>query len=393
MKKTLLGIITIFMLLTGCTGNAKPKENSNFITLDQALKEAAIRIDERLAAGTKIAPLNFNSPHDKFSVYVLDELTANLVDTRKLTVVDRKEVELIRKEFHFQFSGEVGDDSMQELGRMLGAQAIISGSLTDMGGFQRIVIRVLNVQSASIEVQYRANISNDKVVAALLTGGKKEVTNVPPKQTPPSGNNPSAQSSGGGTVVASTPPPTTTITTTTTTTTTTTIPLPTYKIGDKGPAGGIIFYDKGNKSDGWQYLEAAPASTEFKDIQWSVDSGSVEGKPGIGDGKKNTEAIVDYSLQTGKSMPAARLCKRLKYGGYDDWFLPSKVELGLMYLNLKEAEIGGFSGNWYWSSTQSGGDRAWAQRFSDGAQDDSIWYGGRNGDKNNKYSVRACRQF
>ncbi|MDR2448029.1 MAG: hypothetical protein LBD58_12205 [Treponema sp.] len=27
-----------------------------------------------------------------------------------------------------------------------------------------------------------------------------------------------------------------------------------YKIGDTGPAGGIIFFDKGNNPDGWRFL-------------------------------------------------------------------------------------------------------------------------------------------
>ncbi|GHU30912.1 hypothetical protein FACS1894172_04920 [Spirochaetia bacterium] len=35
-----------------------------------------------------------------------------------------------------------------------------------------------------------------------------------------------------------------------------------YKIGDTGPAGGLIFYNKGDYSDGWRYLKAAPANTE-----------------------------------------------------------------------------------------------------------------------------------
>jgi len=158
------------------TQAAQPAVNSGSITLDQSLKEAANQIDERIAAGSKIAPINFSSPSDNFSSYVLDELTANLVDSRKLTVVDRKEIDLIRNEFKFQFSGDVGDDSMQALGRMLGAQSIITGSLTDMGGFYRIVIRVLNVQNASVEVQYRANIVNDTVVTALLSGGRSGTT-------------------------------------------------------------------------------------------------------------------------------------------------------------------------------------------------------------------------
>jgi hypothetical protein len=102
----------------------------------------------------------------------LNELEANLLDLEKLTVVDRKEIDLIRKEFNFQLSGEVADDSMQELGRMLGAQSIVSGSLLDIGGIYRIVVRVLDVQSATVTTQYRADIINDNRVQALLETGK-----------------------------------------------------------------------------------------------------------------------------------------------------------------------------------------------------------------------------
>ena len=127
MKKMFLGLIVVIMAMAGCAGGAKPAENptespaesSSLLSLDQALKEAANRIDERITARSKIAPLNFNSPHDKFSDYVLEELTANLVESRKLTVVDRREIDLIRNEFDFQFSGDVGDDSMQQIGQML----------------------------------------------------------------------------------------------------------------------------------------------------------------------------------------------------------------------------------------------------------------------------------
>jgi len=33
---------------------------------------------------------------------------------------------------------------------------------------------------------------------------------------------------------------------------------PVYHIGDTGPAGGIVFYDKGSYSNGWRYMEVAP---------------------------------------------------------------------------------------------------------------------------------------
>jgi hypothetical protein len=73
---------------------------------------------------------------------------------------------------NFQMSGEVSDDSMQALGRMLGAQSIVTGSLRNIENGYRIMIRVLNVESAAVEVQYRSDIVNDNRVASLMTGGR-----------------------------------------------------------------------------------------------------------------------------------------------------------------------------------------------------------------------------
>jgi len=160
----------IGFLSAGCA--SQPAESPGGMTLDQAIAEAAVRIDERIEAGSKIALLNFSSPSDRFSLYVLDELSANLLDSRKLTVVDRREVDLIRGEFDFQFSGEVSDDSIQRAGQILGAQSIVSGSLTEIGGEYRIAIRVLNVQTAAIEVHFRSDIANDRRVQALLEEGR-----------------------------------------------------------------------------------------------------------------------------------------------------------------------------------------------------------------------------
>ena len=167
MKKAILGLVLIFAAGIVFGQSNRP------IPLDDAIREAAKDMDARIAEKSKIALINFNSPSDQFSDYVLDELTANLVNSGHLIVVDRKEIDLIRGELNFQYSGDVDDNSMQELGRMLGAQFIVSGSLTNIGGVYRIVIRALNVQTAAVEVQYRANIVNDSKVKALLGGTAK----------------------------------------------------------------------------------------------------------------------------------------------------------------------------------------------------------------------------
>ena len=62
---------------------------------------------------------------------------------------------------------------------------------------------------------------------------------------------------------------------------------------------------------------------------------------------------------------AVGACDDLTYGGFTDWYLPSKAELNAMY--EQKSSIGGFSDTWYWSSTENG-TGMWCQNFSDGRQ-------------------------
>jgi len=167
----------------------------------------------------------------------------------------------------------------------------------------------------------------------------------------------------------------------------------TYKIGDFGPAGGYVFYDKGVFSNGWRYLEAAPAETEYT-AQWGASRQDVAGtRTEVGFGKRNTEIIVEWLNAIGESRKAAQFCVSLNFDGYNDWFLPSKDELDLMYKNLKQKGLGNFktvedTTNWtdiYLSSSQIEKYSSWVQRFSSGSQ-------GQWG-KDSTVSVRAIRAF
>jgi hypothetical protein len=76
-----------------------------------------------------------------------------------------------------------------------------------------------------------------------------------------------------------------------------------------------------------------------------------------------------------------------KAHGQDDWRVPTKNELDILFKN--RAAIGGFdvSGSdpagWYWSSSQGNEWNAWGQRFSDGYQVDC--------DEDGHSSVRCVR--
>jgi hypothetical protein len=162
----------------------------------------------------------------------------------------------------------------------------------------------------------------------------------------------------------------------------------TYNIGDVGPAGGIVFYDKGFYSNDWRYLEAAPVETEFTAVWGAYGVNIIGTGPALGSGKGNTSIIVERLGTLGESGCAAQLCARMNFSGFSDWFLPSKDELDLMYKNLKQKNAGEFGTKIsYWSSTQANNESAWYQNFGNGRQ---FNYGNY---KYNAFLVRAIRSF
>ena len=40
----------------------------------------------------------------------------------------------------------------------------------------------------------------------------------------------------------------------------------TYELGEAGPAGGIVFYDKGDNTDGWRYMEVT--NEDLGEFEW-----------------------------------------------------------------------------------------------------------------------------
>jgi hypothetical protein len=110
-------------------------------------------------------------------------------------------------------------------------------------------------------------------------------------------------------------------------------------------------------------------------------------------GHKMTDGTVyaGTSPDTGKAMfaapsdapltytfnEAAGYSKQLnaeKYLGHDDWRVPTKAELNVLYENRNKGALQGtfnlagpLPAAWYWSSTE-GDFNAWGQRFGDGDQ-------------------------
>ena len=75
----------------------------------------------------------------------------------------------------------------------------------------------------------------------------------------------------------------------------------------------------------------------------------------------------DFNYST-ECQAAIYNCDDLLLNGYEDWHLPTKELLNLMYVNLRKNSKGNFLSTDYWSSTGVNFYFAWSQNFGDGSQ-------------------------
>jgi hypothetical protein len=102
------------------------------------------------------------------------------------------------------------------------------------------------------------------------------------------------------------------------------------------------------------------------------------------DGGGNTDFLIlfDSDSDVAGVQPhlAAQHCADLVLHGRDDWYLPAKDELSVIYEGLVDGTpnddspdplLDGFAtnGDFYWSSSENTVSAAWRQRFSDGSPD------------------------
>jgi hypothetical protein len=387
MKKGFFVLIPIILSIMGCATGGSTSANVTSITavdeLDPAIREASDYLNTKIPQGRKTVFLNITSDYPDLSEYILSLLSENAVNDGVFSVVDRVQLDAIRTEMNFQLSGEVDDNSAQEIGKMLGAQTIVSGAVNKIGSLYRMQVKAIEVQTAGVQGQWSKTVPGGGVIITALTENQR----------------PAARSGSGSTTVVIGR------STSDSGRTETSVPVPapvqpvvpTYRIGDTGPAGGIVFYDKGNDNDGWRYMEVSPSS--LGTAQWGTYGTSVMTDTTIGMGKRNTLILVDTLRGMGETGRAAQLCVEYGGGGVNDWFLPSRDELNAIYTSLVKSYLvidQGLTG-WtgvYWSSSQSrvgNGQYVFAalgQSFSDGQQFDYP-YSGKREDR----SVRAVRQF
>lgn len=79
---------------------------------------------------------------------VAERITTELIKHGRLKVVERKEIEKVLGELKLQLSGQVDQESVKKLGRMLGADLLVLGTMTALpGGKLELNARLAGVES------------------------------------------------------------------------------------------------------------------------------------------------------------------------------------------------------------------------------------------------------
>jgi hypothetical protein len=144
---------------------------SGIVSLDEAIRNSAAQIQDRLGKNATVIVYQFQSHNPKLSDYVLKELFHKLVNSQKFIVLDRTAHEVINAELDFQFNksaGMISDESLASLTKRIGAEAIITGSLDDVGNEYRFRIRVIGTETTAAIVSHTESVNkNDTRITAF----------------------------------------------------------------------------------------------------------------------------------------------------------------------------------------------------------------------------------
>lgn len=116
---------------------------------------------------------------ESYSVAFTDRLRVELFNTGAFNVMERNEMDEILKEQGFQMSGCTTDECFVQVGKILGVNHIVAGSVSKIGNLYTITLRLISVETSktikAIPVDYKGEVeelasSKMKEAAQMLAG-------------------------------------------------------------------------------------------------------------------------------------------------------------------------------------------------------------------------------
>jgi len=119
-----------------------------------------------------ITEFTYGNEFNDFTRNVQDMLYTNLIQ-RGMTVVEREKMEQVLNELGKSFSGMIDSSTAAEIGKMLGVEAIVVGTVADMGNSVDLRTRLVDVEKGAAITAAQIDVTKDPTITGLLGSGAR----------------------------------------------------------------------------------------------------------------------------------------------------------------------------------------------------------------------------
>jgi len=113
--------------------------------------------------------VNDNGEVSKLGRYIADKLTPYFAQSRQFSVMERALINKVIEEQQFQVSSFVDESSTQEFGKILGAETIISGKISELTDMFYVNAKAVGVARGNLLVSVDAEIDRSGRLVALYS--------------------------------------------------------------------------------------------------------------------------------------------------------------------------------------------------------------------------------
>ncbi len=117
-----------------------------------------------------ITEFTYGDEFNDFTRNIQDILYTNLIQ-RGMTVVEREKMEQVLEELGKSFSGMLDSSTAAEIGKMLGVEAIVVGTIADMGNSVDLRARLVDVEKSAAITAAQIDVVKDTIIIKLLGSG------------------------------------------------------------------------------------------------------------------------------------------------------------------------------------------------------------------------------
>jgi TolB-like protein len=140
------------------------------IELSQQISKEMTENQKRIIAVVEFSDLRGNVTD--FGRFLAEELITRLHQTKKFRVIERQQLNKLIAEQKLSLTVFVDPASVRKLGQLLGVDAIVTGTITDLAQSLRVNARLISTETAEIFAVASTEIFKDDSVQRLLASGQ-----------------------------------------------------------------------------------------------------------------------------------------------------------------------------------------------------------------------------